>query len=83
MQHLYLRLPIKPAAVLYSEVYCGQQNGGHANHGIWLLVMEAGERRMGEGWGVWFKSKRVAGSRLWGSPIRGRGRGGVSGEVII
>lgn len=51
MQHLYLHLPIKAAAVLYSEVYCGQQNGGHANHSIWLLVMEAEERRMGGGLG--------------------------------
>lgn len=42
--------PIRAAAVLYSYVYYGQQNGGHANHRVCLLVLGAEERRRrGEG----------------------------------
>lgn len=29
----------------YSLVYCGQQNGGHANHGVCLTVVGAEESR--------------------------------------
>lgn len=63
----YLHSPIKAAAVLYSWVYCGQQNGGHANHRVCLLVVGAegrgGQRRGSRGarlifWGVWFAGVR-------------------------
>lgn len=58
MQPSYLHAHIKAAAVQYSLVYCGQQNGGHANHRV--LSVDRGScggesEGMGGYWGVWFE----------------------------
>lgn len=50
--------PVGAAAALYSSVFCGQQNGGHVNRGVCLLVVErkgewSGEEVGGGFWGVW------------------------------
>lgn len=70
MPRSYLHSPIKAAAVLYSQVYCGQQNGGHANHRVCLLIVGAEERKAREGGDFGASGsrerERVAGSRLWG-----------------
>lgn len=62
----------------YSLVYCGQQNGGHANHGVCLTVVGAEEsrrrRRMGGGEG----EKRLSwgrGREGWGVWFERKGEG--------
>lgn len=53
MRRSYLHSPVGAAAALYSYSFCGQQNGGHVNHGVCLLVVERkGEWAGRGGWGV-------------------------------
>lgn len=40
MRRSHLHSPVGAAAALYSWVCCGQQNGGHVNRGVCLLVVE-------------------------------------------
>lgn len=54
----------------YSLVYCGQQNGGHANHGVCLTVVGAEESRR----------RRMGGGRRGEALELGEGEAGASGS---